>query len=205
MRSSDNKSFCCKVVDFGALTTTVALFLGLLDPSQNAEHSHQRDSDRALIQGVLKTMESFAQNSNEAIAAQSVNVIKSLLAVDQLTGESSGNLRLTIPYFGTISIVRPTQKQGSQDNAVPVFAQPQSITVGQQETPQAWHGLNVPNHSPMSFPTVSFTSSQFNPMAPEQPVVTDFGWDEADTLFFDGLLNTDLDGSWMYQREWNGV
>lgn len=204
MRNSDNKSFCCKVVDFGALTTTVALFLGLLDPSQNAEHSHQRDSDRALIQGVLKTMESFAQNSNEAIAAQSVNVIKSLLAVDQHTGESSGNLRLTIPYFGTISIVRPIQKQNSRDERVPGFVGPQSITVGQRETPQAW-GMNVTNHSPMTFPTVSFTSSQFNPMAPEQPVVADFGWDEADTLFFDGLLNTDLDGNWMYQREWSGV
>ncbi|KAH6714326.1 hypothetical protein BKA61DRAFT_481743, partial [Leptodontidium sp. MPI-SDFR-AT-0119] len=33
MRQSSNRSFCSKVVDFGALTATVALFLGLFNPS----------------------------------------------------------------------------------------------------------------------------------------------------------------------------
>lgn len=203
MRRSHNKSFCCKVVDFGALTATVALFLGLLDPSQGAENSHQRDSDRALINGVLQTMERFASHSNETIASQSVSVIKSLLAIDQQSGENGGNLRLTIPYFGTISIVRPTKKAAAQvgDPNLSVYPSPQSITIGQHESPQQWPGLSVPNHNPVSFPTVSFTSSHFNPMVPEQPAVADFGWEESDTLFFDSLLNTDIEGNWMFQWE----
>ena len=213
MRRSNNRSFCCKVVDFGALTATVALFLGLLDPSQGAEHSHQRDSDRAMINSVLQTMDAFANKPNETIAAQSVNVIKSLLAVDgHSAGENGGNLRLTIPYFGTISIVRPAQKQSSSsqpndpnsNSTIPVYPSPQSITVGGQLNPsqsagQGWQGINMESHSPMTFPTVSFTSSQFNPMVPEQPATADFGWGDADTLFFDSLLNTDIDGNWMFQ------
>ncbi|KAH6704250.1 hypothetical protein BKA61DRAFT_493369 [Leptodontidium sp. MPI-SDFR-AT-0119] len=204
IRGLNNHSFCYKMVDFGALTATVALFLGLLDPSQSAENSHQRDSDRTMINGVLHTMEGFANNTNETIAAQSVNVIKSLLAVDQQsTGGNGGNLRLTIPYFGTISIVRPASNQSSRTEDanpnMPVFPSPQSITVGQNNPSEPWKGMSPSNHNPMTFPTVSFTSCQFNPMVPEQPVIADFGWADVDTLFFGSLLNTDIDGNWMFQ------
>ncbi|KAL5329442.1 hypothetical protein ACEPPN_002954 [Leptodophora sp. 'Broadleaf-Isolate-01'] len=204
IRGLNNHSFCYKMVDFGALTATVALFLGLLDPSQSAENSHQRDSDRTMINGVLHTMEGFANNTNETIAAQSVNVIKSLLAIDQQSaGGDGGNLRLTIPYFGTISIVRPASNQSSRTEDanpnMPVFPSPQSITVGQNNPSEPWEGISPSNHNPMTFPTVSFTSCQFNPMVPEQPVIADFGWADADTLYFGSLLNTDIDGNWMFQ------
>jgi len=42
LRTTDNKSFCCNVVDFGALTATVTILLGLLDPSNGGSQDSQQ-------------------------------------------------------------------------------------------------------------------------------------------------------------------
>ena len=199
LRSADNKSFCCKVVDFGALTATVTLFLGLLEPiqgSQTPDMRRQQQEDRALIHTVLGSMEQLSQNGKDVVASQCVNVIKSLLAVDS-PENSSGNLRLTIPYFGTISIVRPAPgpSASGSSNIVP---QLQSITIGQQMGTHAWQGIQYPNQNPMNVPTVSFTSSQFPPQVPEQQPLGDLGWQDSENLFFDSLLSTDLEGNWIF-------
>lgn len=199
LRSADNKSFCCKVVDFAALTATVTLFLGLLEPiqgSQTQDMRQQQEDDRTLIHTVLGSMEQLSQDGKDVVASQSVNVIKSLLAVDS-PENSSGNLRLTIPYFGTISIVRPTPSPSASgsSNIVP---QLQSITIGQQMGTQAWQGIQYPNQNPMNVPTVSFTSSQFPLQVPEQQPLGDLGWQDSENFFFDSLLNTDLEGNWIF-------
>lgn len=197
MRSLGDSFFCCKVVDFGALTASVSLFLGVLnsDPEfQTRDVIQQQESDRALIYTVLQSIEKLvvASNGKDVIASQSVNVIKTLLAVDT-QAEKTGNLRLTIPYFGTISIVRTQQKQNPGSAMLPGQ---QSITLGQEES--QWQGTQYPNPNPMNVPTVTFTSSQFPPIAAEQPPIVDYTWQESDTLFFDSLLNADIDGNWSF-------
>jgi len=117
------------------------------------------------------------------VAVQSVNVIKTLLAVDTTPNAATTNMRLTIPYFGTINIGRPQVVAGDNTNiALPVQPQPYP------EQNEAWQGLNYPQQD--TAPLVQFQSSQFAPLPPDQPF-----WN--DTLYFDSLLNTDIEGNWL--------
>ncbi|CAL3972758.1 unnamed protein product [Diplocarpon coronariae] len=102
LRSAENKSSCCKVVDMGALMATVTLFPDLLEPVVGQE-SPERKSDQNSIQTVLQSMDELFQGGEDVVTTQSASVIKSLLAVDDASGHKHGNLKLTIPHFGTIS------------------------------------------------------------------------------------------------------
>jgi hypothetical protein len=203
LRKAENKAFCCKVVDFGALTACVTLFLGLLDPisgTETQQERNQRESDKGLVQTVLESMEELANRGKDVVATQSVNVIKSLLAVDDSSGTNTGNLKLTIPYFGTISIVRPARAP------VPFLHPPQQqqppVSLGQQLASQVWGNYPLPTQSPgtlsMNQPLVSFQSSQFPPLLPDTQSIHEWALPEADTLFFDSLLNTDIEGNWIF-------
>jgi hypothetical protein len=210
LRAFGRQSFCCKVVDFGALTATVTLFLGLLEPhAAGAAHEsrQEQESDRNLVRKVLESMEELAEGGRDVVATQSVNILKALMAVDSPTAGNTGNLKVTIPYFGTISIVRerPTTSQsgslGTSYSQQPQVQQ-QPITVNQQMPNfQSWQGLpfstqTTPAQTPTNAPMVSFTSSQFPPVLPDQNF-ENWGLSEADTFFFDSLLNTDIDGNWI--------
>lgn len=209
MRSTTNSRFCCKVIDFGALTATVTLFLGLIEPSQGDETTETRqrkDNDRKLIHTVLKSLEMMSDGGKNVIASQSSDVIRSLLAVDSPSGRAAGNLRLTIPYFGTISIVRPptTKLPPTPPNLTPYAEKRQTIITLDSnlqlkgaENSNAWTGIMpLPSHDPVNMPVVSFTSSQYPSLVPDQ-LMQDWGLQEADNLFFDSLLNTDIDGNWV--------
>ncbi|KAG4436746.1 hypothetical protein IFR05_007764 [Cadophora sp. M221] len=216
LRSAENKSFCCKIIDFGALTASVTLFLGLLEPLTGAE-SPERKSDRNLVQTVLESMEEVSQGGKDVVATQSVNVLKSLLAIDDTSGRNTGNLKLTIPYFGTISIIRPHKAPQQTQTSLP-YIQPeqqpgeqgrtspqhqQTHTIDPNSAPQHWpsHNFapqNTTQQHPLNLPHVSFTSSQFPALGPEQQF-EDWGMPvEMDTLFFDSLLNTDIEGNWVF-------
>lgn len=210
-------------MDFGALTSTVTLLLGVLQGSQMPETQElraQKESDRALVQTVLKSLEETSRGGKEIIATQSVSVIKSLLAMDTPAGREASNLRLTIPYFGTVSIVRPkTGEVGQQE---------QQQKQQQQPTPPAINGPAIfPTNQGINFdpscyapqdpwaplphqtqgsestnvPMVSFTSSHFPTLMQEQgqqPYPNqDWNLMDADTVFFDSLLSTDIDGNWI--------
>ncbi|KAH6683183.1 hypothetical protein B0J14DRAFT_613124 [Halenospora varia] len=210
MQGAPNKSFCCKVVDFGALTATITVLLVQLEPphaSETPEMRDQRESDRGLVNTMLGSLEEKSSQGKEVIATQSVNVIKSLLAVDSPSGRAAGNLKLTIPYFGTISIIRPPPMKPGQSPDVLPGQSKQSITVEhsfmhagatQPSASYATPPMQTPDTS-NNFPMVSFTSSHFPPwMQDQQQPVQDWGMQEADTMFFDSLLSTDIDGNWIF-------
>ncbi|KAL2071562.1 hypothetical protein VTL71DRAFT_12797 [Oculimacula yallundae] len=217
LRSAENKSFCCKCIDFGALTASVTLFLGLLEPVVGVE-SLERKSDRNLVQTVLESMEELSQGGKDVVATQSVNVLKSLLAIDDGSGRNTGNLKLTIPYFGTISIIRPHKAPQDIQTTLPYAQQQrplgeleqnspqqqqQAHTIDQNLSQQNWpaHSFipqNTTQQNPLALPHVSFTSSQFPPELQEQQL-QEWGLPvEMDTLFFDSLLNTDIEGNWIF-------
>ena len=201
MRGTQNKSFCCKVVDFGALTATVTLLLGLLElpqPGESQAVQEQKESDRTLVRNVLTSMEELSNNGGGIVAIQCVNVIKSLLSAESPEGPNGGNLRLTIPYFGTINIVRPPASPPKNQSS-PAMQPPQTQTGTpcQQSGSEIWQAPRFPTYNPVGGPVVSFTSSQFQPHVPEQQV-GDWALQEADTLFFDSLLNTDIEGNWVF-------
>ncbi|CAG8953300.1 hypothetical protein HYFRA_00003507 [Hymenoscyphus fraxineus] len=219
MRELSARSFCCKIMDFSALTSTVTLLLGILQGSQMIETPElraQKESDRVLVQTVLKALEEVSLGGKEIIATQSVSVIKSLLAMDTPAGRETSNLRLTIPYFGTVSIIRPKpaiatpQQQKQQLHTPPSLTSPAIYPLSQgmnydadqsncHSAPDAWNPIYQSSGS--NFPMVSFTSSHFPTVMQEQGQTQYAGQDwnlmDADTVLFDSLLTTDVDGNWV--------
>lgn len=197
LHSTQHKSFCCKIMDYSALTSIVTLFLGLLEPTSpgllTPEAHAQRETDRALVQTLLAAMEKISRGGKDVVAAQSVDVITSLLAFDEPAGvHPGGNLRLTIPYFGTISIARPPPSPTAATSCPLVQHQPAL------PLEQAWPA-QLPQQDAAGGPIVSFTSSQFPVMqVQQQPMLHDWAFPEADTFFFDSLLNSDIDGNWIF-------
>jgi hypothetical protein len=192
LRNTPMGPFRCKIVDFGAFTATVTLLLGLLEPVAGVEgqdERQQRDSDRDMVQKFLLSMEQLRYGpSKDVIAVQSANVIKSLLAIESPSGQSTSNLRLTIPYFGTISIVRPPSRIGGRS---PHYIQP-AISVGQEITHGPGKNTHYNTESPINTSLISFASSQFHSLVPEQ--IPAAGWEipGTDTMSFDSLFNEDL-------------
>jgi hypothetical protein len=210
LRTTESKSFCCNVVDFGALTATVTIFLGLLEAGngETQDQKQQREADRDLVQTVLASMEELASSRKDVVATQSVNVIKALLAFDSSDGHSGGNFKLTIPYFGTISIVKSQMMtpQGSNTNTPSYLSQPpqhQSVSIDHQLPSGSWPGLTFTPSIP-SQPQVNIPMASFNPAgayAPlgQGPLMNEASWGlaEADTMFFDSLMSTDIEGNWV--------
>jgi hypothetical protein len=176
----------------------------------------QREADEAMVQAVLKHMEELSQGGRDLVATQSVNVIKSLLAIsspDSPSGRQTGNLKLTIPYFGTISIVRPpsVEQKYPSDLSYLQQGQQQSLPMGQGLPSQPWQNSFTPRSpgftTQTKIPTISFMSSQFpefscqvpcsGPELQQQQQVPDWSLPE-DNLFFDSLLQTDLEGNWIF-------
>lgn len=200
IRLAQNRSFCCKVIDFSALTATVTLLIDLLDPTEPNESREtrlQKEGDRALVHTILQKLEELSFDSTEVVATQCVNVLKKLIAADLSSSPTTGSIRLTIPYFGTINIARSSS---AQTNLVTPMAQHQQVIPEQQPMPrpsQSWDGLPYSPINSTNIPVVSFTSSQFPPLMPETSM-QDWRLPEADTLFFDSLFNTDIEGNWIF-------
>lgn len=199
MRRMKKKSYCCKIVDFSALTASVTLLLDILNPTapnESRQSWHQRECDRTLVQEILQNLEEVSIDRREIVAEQCVSVIKTLLAEDSPSASANGNLRLTLPYFGTICIAR--RPRSPANTSLPV-AQDQHAMSEQQSTSQSsrsWQGCPYPSLGSENVPIISFTSSQFPPLL-QDPSFQDWQLPEADTLFLNSLINTDIEGNWI--------
>jgi hypothetical protein len=201
LRKSELGDFCCRIIDFGAFTATVTLFLGLLE-SDSRDQRHQRDNDRCLVEAVLASMEQIGRRpGKDLVASQSASAIRSLLAIDSPSGHHTTNLKLSIPYFGTISIVRPPPPQSSSPSSLPQTTVPTPSSAAEHDvTFQAHQPPPFQNNDavPLNAPLVSFTSSQFSSSSSSsgasEQVPLGAGWEmsDTDTMFFDSLLNQDL-------------
>lgn len=209
IRRSGTKSFCCKVVDFAGFTASVTLLLSMLEiPPAGGDTiavQDQKRSDRELVETVLGAMDECA-SEDDVMAIQSVQVIKTLLA----STSTSGNLRLTIPYFGTVSIARTpvsstpatniaesTPSIDTQSlNNTPSLMQNMSSRDSQHAENEFDNSLNCPWAAAQ--PIVSFKSCQLPPSEPEQQIDDWSNLQVDNTMFFDSLLNTDLEGNWYF-------
>jgi len=204
LRKTHKTSFCCKVIDFGAFTATVTLYIGIMESSAGAESGdqiQQRESDRDLVHKVLASMEELSAEGKDLIAAQSVDAIRSLLAVESGSSQHTGNLKLTIPYFGTITIVRPRHTlalMNSSNNPSPRYMpSPQTLDHDIGAT-QQWQSSQFGYNNHVNFPMVSFTSSQFPQLTPEGLPLPEWQMVETDTMLFDSLLEQDIAGNWVF-------
>jgi len=116
--------FCCRWVDFCALTATLTLLLAHIDSHTNSagdQMRHRRLPDRALVETAMDTMDELNRVNGDLLTKQTTEVARkwldiesdasqvnsiytSRIVVDKDHDESPNvrTLRLDIPYFGTV-------------------------------------------------------------------------------------------------------
>ena len=205
--------FCSPVADFAGFLAALILTLDLIEtkdpPVVALETSTVRERNEAeiLVQQTIEYMEIVAKDPKEVAAAQSVKVIKTLLATRE-TEPTARNMRLTIPHLGTITIiVKPAAETlEPQSNNRP------SSRIERGATRTAGNGSDDSNTTltfgqdsstnPAVFtpdaPFVSFASSQYPTATPElpawyQPAPAPYPFSFGDDL------NVDVSGDWIFQ------
>jgi hypothetical protein len=113
MRAGYGKTFVSNLVEFQAFTAAITLLLGLLGPAHTITDPvvlKERYEDLQLVETVVQILEGVKRfgttSSSVHVVDQSISVIRTLQGVLRNEGNSSGNLRLSIQHFGTISIAR---------------------------------------------------------------------------------------------------
>jgi hypothetical protein len=190
--------FCCKVIEFQAFKASITLLLGILQPTpiiKDPIQLRQEEEDRKLVDKVKTIFEKSQALDDDVVLAQSIEVLKTLQRVNQ-NDPGRGNIRLTIPHFGTIS-VRKSRCKVAAEGALPTPPVQDKANANFQVDPalQNWHSSapvapHVPYPTP---PLLTFQSSQFPPLTAE---MGEWSFSDEDTLLFDSLLNTDLEGNW---------
>jgi len=128
-RSFNPVAYCCRSVDFFALSASLTLVIAHLDGHRRQRHgaggaginvlAHQRSGDRAMMEQVLENMEHVAKLNTDVLSERSSILLRSLLALEadaaststtgphpDLATRHEQDLRMDIPYFGTITIGR---------------------------------------------------------------------------------------------------
>lgn len=98
-RSFNRVAYCCRTVDFFALTAALILLLAHLDghrrryATQTVDSSnirgdlnflaHQRLSDRAMMEQVVENMDQIGQVSMDAVSERSAGLLRRLLAMEE--------------------------------------------------------------------------------------------------------------------------
>ncbi|OKL63480.1 hypothetical protein UA08_01964 [Talaromyces atroroseus] len=183
-RSFQPKSSCSRPVDFFALLAAMTLSLAHLDSHyhRNATNflAHQRLSDRAMLNQALERMDVMRDDNKDAVMEDSGKLIRKLLEIeaDAANGSSytassvethdgdvqdsaekgCGELRLLIPYLGTIKITRqgPISREPLQQSALSqLYNTPQTEFTYVDSSTRA-----TPNDAFASVPHVSSTDSQ---------------------------------------------
>ncbi|KAI0974092.1 hypothetical protein F4678DRAFT_470759 [Xylaria arbuscula] len=121
-RNLNRTSHACRHTDYGALTASMTLLLGYLDPKMQARDeatTSRREADRKIIEEARHKLQSMADQNNDKLARDSASIIGRLLPLlnpDLLAagaGNQGGNnegvgempvIHLEIPYLGTINI-----------------------------------------------------------------------------------------------------
>ncbi|KAH7026312.1 uncharacterized protein B0I36DRAFT_433785 [Microdochium trichocladiopsis] len=130
----------CRHTDYTALTASLTLLLGYLDPRMRSNDwsiSKTRDADRQLIRDIRAVFFRMAEHRGDKLALEAYKVIGRLVPLAEIdqagTAESDMEpVTLDIPYLGTINIkpvLRPSGNQqpssrGNKNRLVPVTPAP---------------------------------------------------------------------------------
>ncbi|RFU32076.1 hypothetical protein B7463_g4237, partial [Scytalidium lignicola] len=109
----------CRVEDFSAFVasvTIILLHLQNLHFRSPVPSDQDHNADIALVQEVVVSMSLLAESSDrEVVAKQAVQVLQKLMRICNDPSATAENLQLTIPYFGTISILWSESTGRSQE------------------------------------------------------------------------------------------
>ncbi|KAH8423345.1 uncharacterized protein LDX57_001103 [Aspergillus melleus] len=132
LRSVNRIAYSCRTVDFIALMAAMALLLAHMDSHRDGVDNllaNQYLGDRGMIEQVQENMNEMNRLNSDELSAQSADLLKALLAIDVEKGngrvsvlqqdgigqEEEGVVRVHIPYFGIIRIVREIPTSSSSE------------------------------------------------------------------------------------------
>lgn len=115
-------SLFSNLTEFQAFTATITLLLGLLGPAHSTVDPgimKERHEDLELVETAVQTLERLKQRGTGVhMVNQSISVIRTLQGVLRNGPNSSGNLCLEIPHFGTIIIAHSGTVQSIEGERV---------------------------------------------------------------------------------------
>jgi hypothetical protein len=105
---STTKPYLCKMIDFLAFTLCLLLIIHLQGYSdETPDHSKEQDEqDWGLVKKVVETLRRAATELGGSVAAESANILGAIFDTKdcQRDWSSFGSCKITIPYFGTITV-----------------------------------------------------------------------------------------------------
>ncbi|KAI1171382.1 hypothetical protein F4777DRAFT_55410 [Nemania sp. FL0916] len=194
-RNINKSSNACRHTDYGALTASMTLLLGYLDPKLQARDQNttaKREADRAIIEEARGQLQRMADRNGDKLARDAACIIGRLMPLldpDLMTnggnaqrgsGEGNGEvpaIHLEIPYLGTININPSAHIHASQHDTQPhahstpsidANANTGAMSAAAVATPKTIPGIGLNQAEFVPFPTY--------PMAPQipQPATTDW-------------------------------
>ncbi|KAI8963723.1 hypothetical protein F5Y11DRAFT_318474 [Daldinia sp. FL1419] len=186
-RHLTNAAGACRHTDYGALTASMTLLLGYLDPklrSRDPETSRRRSADRKLVLEVRDVMQEISKRDDDKLSRETSDIITRLAPltdVDLVVGSSSSldaPVRLEIPYLGTINInpvsrrMHQYQPQLEPDdpNITPVSAG----FSGGKHTEQNHHQTSVTNENAYSNNNAGSNNTTLDPSSQQPETLTSF-------------------------------
>ncbi|CAI7565975.1 unnamed protein product [Penicillium pancosmium] len=188
-------SFCCRSLDFQAFTAAVTLVLDML--SLNGSQDYRGQDFARLNHVMLSLREHKGREHGDKVASRGLVALETLVAIlvenqpvyfkflktPTLQGTEQGRIKMEIPYFGTFSLQRNTDKDSERLSNETVAEQPaceNALREGQYNTASnndgagqtaegAGRGINM-NEDPWTF-DIDLTALP--------PFLSDFGedWD----------------------------
>ena len=114
--STGLKCHVCKMIDFQIFSAAVAVLLNLLGLGGGIgglDDQQQTIEDWTLVGDVIRTFQSTGPKDGDVMASQVLKTLETLVGIGQNDGSDSRDVRLTIPYFGTIAIERGKKFQAA--------------------------------------------------------------------------------------------
>ncbi|KAH9205036.1 hypothetical protein DL95DRAFT_451425 [Leptodontidium sp. 2 PMI_412] len=133
-RSIVRVAFCCRWVDFCAMTAALTLLLAHMDNHRNSFGdmlTHQRATDRMLIENAMASMDELNRINNDELSVNTARLARRLLQVeaDAAAGGNTYNssvveghdgpeirdredsFQIKVPYFGTVNLAKDWNPQ----------------------------------------------------------------------------------------------
>ncbi|KAJ6109448.1 hypothetical protein N7486_001683 [Penicillium sp. IBT 16267x] len=138
---STARSHLCKIIDFMAFTMGMLLIVHLYGYSEEwPDHSEEEDErDWALIGELVGILRQAASESGGSVAAESAHILGEMfdcrLANVKANCDLAARCKITVPYFGTITVGAGAKFAGPRKKQTPAVPSPDLSTLSSQRTP----------------------------------------------------------------------
>jgi hypothetical protein len=196
---SITRSYLCKILDFLAFTMGMLLIVHLHGYSEDSsDHGKEQDEkDWELVRDVVTILRQAAAESGGSVAAESANILGAIFdtRTQRQNWTSSMSCKVTVPYFGTITVGAGAkllrQKSNDRNDGAPnplAPANSSTQTASQLCTPP----MSDPEASSINTDTITGDTPIAGTMGAgfsSQPLMTgdDFGTNTLFTGLFDDL------------------